>query len=111
VIAEILKARVHRGLQPSLFFFRDRKGAEVDAVLERGDCLLAVETKSGRTIAADFFTGLEAFSGRLRSSRQKPRVRRALVYGGDDAQTRSEVDVVPWSHVDAYDWCAGSTGT
>jgi len=24
-------------LQPSLFFFRDRKGVEVDAVLERGD--------------------------------------------------------------------------
>lgn len=36
VISEILKARAHRGLPPSLTFFRDRKGTEVDAVIERG---------------------------------------------------------------------------
>lgn len=105
MISEILKARVHRGLQPSLFFFRDRKGVEVDAVPERGDRLLAVETKSGQTVAEDFFTGLKVFGRQLGSSRRKPRIRRALVYGGDAAQVRSAVDVIPWSRIDAYNWC------
>src|SRR5207302_1267549 len=30
VASEVVKARVHRGLPPNLFFFRDRKGAELD---------------------------------------------------------------------------------
>jgi len=105
VISEMLKARVHRGLQPSLFFYRDRKGVEVDAVLERGDRLLAVETKSGQTVAEDFFAGLEAFGRQVGASPRTPKVRGALVYGGDQAQTRSGVDVIPWSQIHAYDWC------
>jgi len=110
VISEILKARVHRGLQPSLFFFRDRKAVEVDAVLECGDGVLAVETKSGQTVADDFFTGLEAFARQVGSPRHRLRVLRALVYGGDAAQARSNVDVIPWSQIDAYDWCGNARG-
>jgi predicted AAA+ superfamily ATPase len=105
VISEIVKARLHRGLPPSLFFFRDRKGVEVDAVIERGDALLAVETKSAQTVADDFFVGLDSLARQLASSRRPPTMRRVLVYGGDSAQRRSDVDVVPWAHVDAYDWC------
>lgn len=106
VVSEILKARVHHGLPSGLFFFRDRKGVEVDAVLERGDALVAVETKSGRTVAGDFFTGLDAFARQLGRSPHAPDLKRVLVYGGDEAQQRSAVDVVPWSQVDRYDWCA-----
>jgi hypothetical protein len=47
VVSEIAKARLHRGLSPSLFHYRDRKGDEIDAVLDRGDGLVAVEAKSG----------------------------------------------------------------
>ena len=108
VVSEIFKARVHHGLPPSLFFFRDRKGVEVDAVLERGDMLLAVETKSGQTVADDFFTGLTAFARQIRSRRRAPAVQRVLVYGGDGAQHRSDVDVVPWSQIDTYDWCSAA---
>jgi len=61
VASEILKSRLHRGLQLSLSFYRDRKGAEVDLAVELGRSVLAVETKSGQTVAADYFTGLKAF--------------------------------------------------
>jgi hypothetical protein len=66
VVSEILKARAHRGLPPSLSCFRDRKGAAVDAVLETGQGMIAAETKSGRTVAADFVTALRRLC--LRSS-------------------------------------------
>lgn len=108
VVSEIQKARVHRGLPQSLFFFRDRKGVEVDAVLERGDMLLAVETKSGQTVAEDFFTALDAFGRQMEPRAQAPAVQRVLIYGGEGAQLRGTVPVVPWSQIDAYDWCGAT---
>ncbi len=75
IASVVLKSRLHRGLQPSLSFYRDRKGSEVDLVVERRRSVLAVETRFGQTVAADFFTGLKAFtaaaadpSGRSRTS-------------------------------------------
>ncbi len=110
VVSEILKARAHRGLAPALSFFRDRKGAEVDVVLETGRGLVAVETKSARTVARDFFAGLEAFASRVGSGRRGGPLRQVLVYGGDDRQQRTGVTVLPWSMMDRYDWTAARPG-
>lgn len=104
VASEILKSRVHRGLQPNLSFFRDRKGAEVDLVVELGRSLLAIETKSGQTIASDFFDGLRVFESVLASSRHEPQVRSFVVYGGVEHQRRSRTTVVPWRDLDRCEW-------
>jgi len=109
VVSEIVKARVHRGLPPNLFFFRDRKGAEVDGVLECGEQLVAVETKSGQTVAEDFFDGFAAFDRLVAAGRRSRRLRRVLVYGGDERQKRTRADVIPWSAIDRYDWAAESS--
>lgn len=51
VAAEILKAQVNAGRAPQLFWFRDRRGLEVDFVVptQRGSPLL-VEAKATRTV-------------------------------------------------------------
>ena len=104
VMSEILKHRVHRGLQPALSFFQDRKGHEVDVLVDRGASTLAVEAKSGRTLASDFFQGLETFDTVSRTASPGRRLERRLVYGGAERQRRSGVDVVPWSAIDKVDW-------
>ena len=104
VVSEIIKARSHGGLPPSLFFYRDRKGLEVDAVVDRATELLAVETKSGQTVAQDFFAALQKFVAAIQSQPHPPRVSRLVVYGGDRRQKRSEATVVPWSEIDKVDW-------
>ncbi len=104
VASEVLKTRAHRGVPPSLSFFRDRKGAEVDVVIELGREVLAIETKSGQTVAADFFAGLETFASLMASSRPRRAVRSFVVYGGGDAQERSGGTVVPWSRLDECRW-------
>jgi len=104
VASEILKSRVHRGLPPSLSFFRDNKGEEVDLVIEDGRSLLAVETKSGQTVAGDFFSGLESFKT-LMAAAHPPRASMArVVYGGAETQKRSAGEVVSWSDVDRCRW-------
>ena len=104
VVSEILKSRTHRGLSPSLSFFRDRKGAEVDVVVELGRDLLAVETKSGQTVAGDFLAGLETVASVVASSRLRRKVRGFVVYGGAEPQRRSAGTVVPWSRLDRCEW-------
>lgn len=107
VVSEILKARTQRGLKPNLSFFRDRKGTEVDLVVELGSELLAVETKSGQTVAGDFFSGIESFVSLIASSSLRPTTRAFVVYGGDQSQSRSSGTVIPWSRLDQCKWWHG----
>lgn len=104
VASEILKARAHRGLSPSLLFFRDRKGTEVDLLVERGDALIAVEAKSSRTVAGDFFDGLTKFAGLAASQKRMPALRQVLLYAGEQRQERTGVTVLPWSKLHDFDW-------
>ncbi|MBU1947905.1 MAG: ATP-binding protein [Candidatus Eisenbacteria bacterium] len=103
-VSEIVKSRVHRGLQPHLSFFRDRKGLEVDLLVELARTILAVETKSGATMAADFFDGIEAFASWVASSSLRRAVRSFVVYGGTALQKRSRGMAVPWSAVHRQKW-------
>ena len=99
VASEVLKARLNTGQAPSLSFFRDGRGREVDLVVDRGDSFLAVEAKSGATIAADAFDGLRAFDDIVKTAWPERAVDRRLIYGGREAQERSSVRVVPWTKI------------
>ena len=103
VASEIRKARVHRGLSPSLSFFRDRKGKEVDVIVELGRELLAVETKSGHTVADDFFEA-PRLGAVVAAAVPRSRTHGFVVYGGSEAQDRTAGAVIPWSALDASTW-------
>lgn len=90
VVGEIMKHRLHRGLQPNLSFFRDAKGLECDVLYESGQGIAAIEIKSGATVNTDFFSSLNRIQDIVPDVTAK-----AVVYGGMDRQTRSDCDVVP----------------
>lgn len=104
VVSEVVKARLHSGVAGGLAFFRDRKGREVDLVVEDGTALTAVEAKSAQTVADDFFAGLAAFADLVGDDRRRRSLRRVLVYGGETRQQRSSGTVLPWSSIDRHDW-------
>ena len=93
--------------QPSLSHFRDRKGDEIDAVLDRGNGLVAVEAKSGQTVAPDFFPPLARFDASIGQQRGPGRLVRVVAYGGDRRAHRHECRVLPWNGIKDFDW-AGS---
>jgi hypothetical protein len=68
VIVEILKARLNRGLPPSLYFYRDTNGNEVDLVIRSGRQLVPAEIKSSATFTEDFLKGLGRFGGAVAGS-------------------------------------------
>lgn len=99
VVSEVYKAIAHRGMRPRLYMLRDRQGAEIDLLIDRGDRLVAVEAKSATTVAADFFDGLERFAPVLADATGLP-VERVVAYGGETPQRRSRGRLVPWSGLD-----------
>jgi hypothetical protein len=101
VISEVLKASYHRGLTPSAFFFQDRRGREVDLVVERGTRITAAEIKSASTLTGDFLEPLRSFRALL-AERSGPDADLALVHGGEQASLRRGVRIVPWSRLDAW---------
>ena len=99
VVSEVLKTQFHKGLEPRTSFYRDVKRLEVDLLVELGQRLLAIEIKSARTLASDFFHALDDFVTLLGEISPERQVEPMLVYGGDQTQKRSRGTVVPWHQV------------
>lgn len=106
VVSEIYKAHANQGIEPRLSFFRDKTGTEVDLLVQAGSNLLAIEIKSGQTVAADFFDALERFQTLLGT----PSIAPFLVYGGSRSQARTTVQVLAWSDLNKVDWMTGKPG-
>lgn len=88
IISEMLKNRYNQGKPSNLYFWRDRSGNEIDALLDRGTSAYPVEIKSGRTIQSSFFKGLTYWN--VLADQEGGLV----YYGGDDQQQRSDRTVV-----------------
>lgn len=93
VIGELLKYGCNRGEAPELHFWRDASGNEVDVVVERAGRPLALDIKSGRTIAGDWLDGLERFA------RVAGGADRVLVYGGEALQQRGGATILGWREI------------
>jgi len=95
VVSELLKARFNQGKTSNLSFWRDRSGHEIDVLLEGGGKVSPVEIKSGRTLTAEFFSGLTKWKT-IAGEAAGPAW---LIYGGDQRQSRSAAEVLPWREI------------
>ncbi len=105
VACEIYKARANAGQIAHLSHYRQARGPEVDLVLDATRALLLVEAKSGATVAADFFAGLDSLASLVAKTEAHRTTERVLVYGGDDARRHQQTEIVPWSKLPEVRWC------
>lgn len=101
-VSEIVKHRMNRGETGGLSFYRDRHAVEVDLVVETAGRLTLVEAKAARTASPGLFDGLR----RVKDLLVQPTgpCDAVLVYGGEEAQTRSDAKLVPWSRLHEEAW-------
>jgi len=92
VVADYLKKRLNTARPSNLSFWRDRSGHEVDLLVEQGGHLEAVEIKSGATPGKDASRGLDQWR-ELAGTQAGQSI---LVYGGDEEQTRTHYQLIPW---------------
>ncbi len=95
VINEFLKQAYNRGQEPSLSFWHDSAGNEVDLIQTAADCQYAYEIKSGATFSKEFFKGLNYWS---KLSGADPN-RKTVIYGGDKSMHTSDGKVVSWKNI------------
>lgn len=95
IVAEAMKYRFNLGKRMNLTFYRDSAGNEIDMIYELGQDVLPVEIKAGATISGDYFKGLNNF---MKFYPHTP-WGGAVVYGGEDLQSRSGYRVYPATQV------------
>jgi predicted AAA+ superfamily ATPase len=61
VVMEAVKARLNRGLEPNLYFFRDNNGNEVDLIYKRHNSLIPIEIKAAMTFNERLTKGIGYF--------------------------------------------------
>lgn len=93
MVAELVKAFVHRGQEAPLYHWRDASGHELDVLIDFGHRQLPVEIKAGGTVASDAFDNLRWWTGLPAN----PNDGGLLIYGGQQGERRHGFAVLPWS--------------
>lgn len=100
VIAEFFKYRYNQSRRPNIYFWRDSHGHEIDGIIENGTALTPIEIKMGKTIAADWFDGLNYWNDLSKADPAKG----FIVYGGEENYRRKTGRIVGWQSLsDVFD--------
>lgn len=94
IIADIKKNYLNLGQVPSLFFWRDSTGNELDCLIEEALGIKCVEIKSSTTLHPDFFKGLNYYKDLSNLKEENLH----LVYGGNKNVRRKEANVLSWKN-------------
>ena len=100
MINELIKNKLNVGEKPSFYFWRDSTGHEIDLLSDEGMIHRAVEIKSGQTINASFFDGLDFYASLPHTTEA---VRPYLIYGGNESQQRTKAQVLSWQTLSAFE--------
>ena len=100
VASELAKQRYHRGLQPSFHHYREVSGTEVDLLVQDGASRLLVEAKSGQTLDTSFLAPLLAAKALLQPTQPGATIDCTLIHGGNQAQERQGVRILPWHQIE-----------
>lgn len=95
-VSEIAKQRIHRGLTRGLSHYRDRRGTEVDLVLEDRGRVHLIEAKAAATPSSSFLKT----AGRVAEDIETEGACELMaVYGGEQLQIRTSGSLVPWAQL------------
>lgn len=93
VVSEFVKSCHNRGIEPPLYYWRDSQGHEVDLLVEDGEKLFPIEIKSGQTVSASMFDGLNYWRNLDKGTDGM------LIYGGPESYVRNGLRVWSWANV------------
>lgn len=97
LISEIYKHYYNNGDRPhNVHFWRNQTGNEVDCVIQKGNALVPIEIKAGKTINSSFFNGLQYWA----SLTEEKTSHGYVIYGGSKNQEWPQGKVVSWQNIE-----------
>ncbi|MCB0747842.1 MAG: ATP-binding protein [Ignavibacteriae bacterium] len=93
VLSEIIKSQTHLGKHPSIYYWRESNGVEIDCIIEKSDSkILALEIKGGQTFNMDYIKNLKNFPHKETNLA----VEKILIYAGDNATNSNDIKITTW---------------
>lgn len=99
VVIEMVKKFANKGLPINIYFWRDKTGHEVDAIIDNAGKLIPVEIKSSKTINTEFFKNLKYWNNLSKLNNS------ILIYSGNQEQKRSDGTLITnWKNINQLDF-------
>jgi predicted AAA+ superfamily ATPase len=94
VITEVLKNQCHWGKRPSVYYWHESNGTEIDCIIEQGNNqIVAIEIKGGQTFTKDYMKNLRNFA----KDENGVRINKVIVYAGDQSTNIKDIELIPWN--------------
>ncbi len=99
VVGEIIKHYTNKGIEPPIYYWRDKTGHEIDVIIDDSYKLTPIEIKSGQTITSSWFKNLNYWKN---LSKEKNAY---ILYGGEQEQKRSDsINVFNWKKIEFIEY-------
>jgi len=93
IVSEFIKYYMNTGQESPLFFWRDKRGREIDLIIDRSLDRIAIEIKSGSTFSSGFLKNLSYYCTLDNTCDAS---KSYVIYGGSERQSRSNGKVRSW---------------
>lgn len=97
IILEFMKSFYNSGLDPSLYFYRD-KAKELDLIIKKAENSLAIEIKSAKTFHDSFLENLNYYEKLFPENTESL----GIIYDGDLDQKRKNIEVISFNSLNKF---------
>ncbi len=89
IISEILKTQYHSGITPSVYYWRESNGTEIDCIIElMNQKIIALEIKGGETFNKDYLKNFKNFPF------ENEKIVKNLIYTGNSSTLSADVNII-----------------
>lgn len=93
IITELIKNRLHQGVNPRFYFWQNKTKQEIDLIIDRPEGPVPIEIKSGMTMNDSYFANLKYWQKITGEKHENLYV----IYGGDTDLRTSKGNYISWS--------------
>ena len=98
IVMEALKARLNKGKESNLFFFRDSNGNEIDLITRTNGKVNGFEIKSSMTFSTDFKKAI----GKMDMYINEPIGERGIIYAGTFENSAGEIKLANYKNITGW---------
>ncbi len=98
IINELMKARLHQGINPRFYFWQNKTKQEIDLIIDHPKGAVPIEIKSGMTMNESYFTNLKYWQKVSGDKSENMKV----IYGGDTNLNTALGNYISWKSISKF---------